>query len=135
MENIIQTTKELGKQIQANEAYIAMNKAREAVDANDDLQKQIQEFTMLKMTLNQELSKEPRDDAKLASLDEQIRTLHKTVTETPVMLAYNDAKLAFDTVVEMVNKILSASLNGQDPETADQIESCGGSCSSCSGCH
>ncbi len=135
MENIIQTTKNLGKQIQANESYIAMNKAREAVDASDDLQQQIQEFTMLKMTLNQELSKEPRDDAKLASLDEQIRTLHKTVTENPVMLAYNDAKLAFDTVVDMVNKILSASLNGQDPETADQIESCGGSCSSCSGCH
>ncbi len=135
MENIIQTTKELGKKIQANEFYIAMNKAREAVDANDELQQQIQEFTMLKMTLNQELSKEPRDDAKLASLDEQIRTLHKTVTENPVMLAYNDAKLAFDSVVDMVNKILSASLNGQDPETADQIESCGGSCSSCSGCH
>ncbi len=135
MENIIQTTKNLGKQIQANEAYIAMNKAREAVDASDELQQQIQEFTMLKMTLNQELSKEPRDDAKIASLDEQIRTLHKTVTENPVMLVYNDAKLAFDTVVDMVNKILSASLNGQDPETADQIESCGGSCSSCSGCH
>ncbi len=135
MENIIQTTKNLGKQIQANEAYIAMNKAREAVDASDELQQQIQEFTMLKMTLNQELSKEPRDDAKIAFLDEQIRTLHKTVTENPVMLVYNDAKLAFDTVVDMVNKILSASLNGQDPETADQIESCGGSCSSCSGCH
>ncbi len=135
MENIILTTKTLGKQIQANESYIAMNKAREAVDASDELQQQIQEFTMLKMTLNQELSKEPRDDAKVASLDEQIRTLHKTVTENPVMLAYNDAKLAFDTVVDMVNKILSASLNGQDPETADQIESCGGSCSSCSGCH
>ncbi len=135
MENIIQTTKELGKQIQANDFYIAMNKAREAVDANDELQQQIQEFTMLKMTLNQELSKEPRDDAKLAALDEQIRSLHKTVTENPVMLAYNDAKLAFDSVVDMVNKILSASLNGQDPETADQIESCGGSCSSCSGCH
>ena len=135
MENIILTTKTLGKQIQANESYIAMNKAREAVDASDELQQQIQEFTMLKMTLNQELSKEPRDDAKVASLDEQIRSLHKTVTENPVMLAYNDAKLAFDTVVDMVNKILSASLNGQDPETADQIESCGGSCSSCSGCH
>lgn len=135
MENIIRTTKDLGKQIQANEHYLAMSKAREAVDASEELQKQIQEFTMLKMTLNQELSKEPRDDAKVASLDEQIRTLHKTVTENPVMLAYNDAKLAFDEVVDAVNRILSASLNGQDPETADQITGCGGSCSSCAGCH
>lgn len=135
MENIINTTKSLGKQIQANEHYIAMAKAREAVDANDELQKQIQEFSMLKMTLNQELSKEPRDDAKVASLDEKIRALHKTVTESPVMAAYNDAKLAFDTVVDMVNRILSASLNGQDPETADQNQECGGSCSSCAGCH
>ncbi|MFA9381109.1 MAG: YlbF family regulator [Acetanaerobacterium sp.] len=134
MENIIRSTKELGKQIQANESYIAMAKAREAVDANDVLQKQIQEFTMLKMSLNQEISKEPRDDAKVAELDEQIRTLHKAVTESPAMLTYNDAKLAFDTVVEKVNQILSASLNGQDPETAD-AQSCGGSCSSCAGCH
>ncbi len=135
MENIIRTTKELGKQIQANEHYIAMSKAREAVDANDELQKQIQEFTLLKMQLNQELSKEPRDDAKVSALDAEIRALHKTVTENPIMVAYNDAKLAFDKVVDMVNRILSASLNGLDPETADQIESCSGSCSSCAGCH
>ena len=37
--------------------------------------------------------------------------------------------------MEKVNQILVAAINGMVPETADQVSSCGGSCSTCGGCH
>ncbi|HAN44494.1 MAG TPA: YlbF family regulator, partial [Ruminococcaceae bacterium] len=34
-----------------------------------------------------------------------------------------------------VNQIIVGSVNGQDPDSIEEQSSCGGSCSSCSGCH
>ena len=52
------------------------------------------------------------------------------------MTAYNEAREALDAVLKRVNAIIALSAEGDDPETADLTEdSCGGSCSSCAGCH
>ena len=52
------------------------------------------------------------------------------------MVAYNDAKEAFDPIATRVLAIIQQSAEGADPETADYTQSsCSGSCSTCGGCH
>ncbi len=135
MQEIITAVKELGKLIQANESYKVMEVAREQVDNDDELQKAIGEFTLSKQALNQEISKEPRDEEKIKEYDDRIRALHKEIMQNPNMTAFDNAKNDFDEVVGKINQILTASINGFDPETADLEHNCGGGCSSCSGCH
>ncbi len=135
MEQIILKAKELGKLIQADETYLAMAKAKEMVDADTKLQDMIGEFNLSKMSLNQELSKEDRDQQKVTDLDTKIRTLHGEIMQNPNMVLYSETQEELDTIISKINAILSASLNGMDPETADEMHSCGGSCSSCAGCH
>ena len=51
------------------------------------------------------------------------------------MIAYNDAKAAFDVVANRVLAIVQQSAEGADPETADYSQSsCSGSCATCGGC-
>ena len=45
------------------------------------------------------------------------------------------AKQEMDTLLKRVNAIIMQSAEGEDPETTDYVESCGGDCGSCGGCH
>ena len=135
MEQIIKMAKELGKLIQADESYLAMARAKEMVDADEKLQEMIGEFNLSKMSLNQELSKEDRNQEKVTGLDSKIRSLHGEIMQNPNMVLYGETQEELDQIINKINTILSASLNGMDPETADEEHSCGGSCSSCAGCH
>ncbi len=54
----------------------------------------------------------------------------------PNMAAFNAAKNAMDGMLAEINNIITASANGEDPETCpSQPSGCSGSCSTCGGCH
>jgi hypothetical protein len=49
---------------------------------------------------------------------------------------FNAAKEGMDSLMNQINHIITMAANGEDPETCGTGEiSCGGNCSSCSGCH
>ena len=102
--DIIEKARELGKLIQQEESYIALQKAQADADADMELQNLIGDFNMKRMSINN-------------------------------MIAYNEAKDAFDMVANRVLAIVQQSAEGADPETADySTSSCSGSCSTCGGC-
>ncbi|MBC8569643.1 YlbF family regulator [Zongyangia hominis] len=131
--DIIKMAREMGKAIQQDENYLALMKAKDVIDNDEVLQKQISEFNLKKMDLNQELGKEDKDQDKLTSLDREIKELYQSIIGNEQMIAFNEAKQAIDTMMNQVSQILMLSVNGQDPDT--ELSSCSGSCSSCSGCH
>lgn len=133
--DIIKMTRELGKLIQQDERYIAYNKAKDANDEDKELQQLIGEFNMKRIELNTEMSKDEKDSEKLKELDEQIKALYAKVMENKNMSAFNDAKTAMDNMLSEINTIITMCANGEDPETCSAQHSCGGSCSSCGGCH
>ena len=134
--DIIELTRELGKAIQADERYLAMEIARQNSDNDEELQKLIGEFNLKRMAINNEASKEDRDEAKLHELNTELRDVYTKTMQNKNMIAYNQAKEHMDNMLKRINAILSISADGGDPETADLTEdACGGSCSSCSGCH
>lgn len=133
--DIIEKARELGKLIQQEESYIALQKAQADADADMDLQNLIGDFNMKRMSINNEASKKDKDSDKLAFLNSQMREDYSKIMSNKNMIAYNEAKDAFDMVANRVLAIVQQSAEGADPETADySTSSCSGSCSTCGGC-
>ena len=88
------------------------------------------------LSSNNEAAKDDRDEAKLQQLNSELRETYAKVMQNKNMNAYNEAKELMDNMLKRINAIISISAEGGDPEIADLTEdSCGGSCSSCAGCH
>ncbi|WP_405354955.1 YlbF family regulator [Ruminococcus sp.] len=133
--DIIEKARELGKLIQQEESYIALQKAQADADADMELQNLIGDFNMKRMSINNEASKKDKDSDKLALLNSQMREDYSKIMSNKNMIAYNDAKDAFDVIANRVLAIVQQSAEGADPETADySTSSCSGSCSTCGGC-
>lgn len=133
--DIIKKARELGKLIQQEESYIALQKAQADADADMDLQNLIGDFNMKRMSINNEASKKDKDSDKLALLNSQMREDYSKIMSNKNMIAYNEAKDAFDVIANRVLAIVQQSAEGADPETADySTSSCSGSCSTCGGC-
>lgn len=133
--DIIEKARELGKLIQQEESYIALQKAQADADADMDLQNLIGDFNIKRMSINNEASKKDKDSEKLALLNSQMREDYSKIMSNKNMIAYNEAKDAFDMVANRVLAIVQQSAEGADPETADySTSSCSGSCSTCGGC-
>lgn len=133
--DIIEKARELGKLIQQEESYIALQKAQADADADMELQNLIGDFNMKRMSINNEASKKDKDSDKLTLLNSQMREDYSKIMSNKNMIAYNEAKDAFDMVANRVLAIVQQSAEGADPETADySTSSCSGSCSTCGGC-
>ena len=64
---IIEKARELGVMIQQDERYIAYNVAREANDSDEELQQMINDFNLLRLNLNAEMSKPDKSSEKITS--------------------------------------------------------------------
>lgn len=135
--DVIEITRQLGTAIQEDARYIAYSVARETNDNDTVLQDLIGEFNLQRMALNTEVSKEEKDEAKVAELDSKLRELYGTIMANENMVKFNDAKTAMDELVSSVNGIISMAIEGEDPLTCDpSASSCGSDCGSCGGsCH
>lgn len=133
--DIIEMSREIGKKIQQDDAYLKLQIAKQNSDEDETLQNLIGEFNLKRMAINNEASNKDRDDEKLQELNKQLREVYSQIMENPHMVAYNEAKQGMDTVLQRVMAIITQSAEGEDPETTDYTPSCGGSCSSCGGCH
>ncbi len=134
--DVIEKARELGKLIQADERYKAYVDAKEKNDKDDELQKLINTFTAKRYELNMEMSKTDKDAEKLKELDGVIKNIYGEIMVNPSMAEFNIAKNAMDGMLSEINNIITASANGEDPETCPSKPSgCPGSCESCGGCH
>lgn len=132
--DIIELSRELGRKIQQEESYIGMMEANKAVETDEALQALIGEFNLYKLNLNEKLTASERDEEAIKELNTKMRTLYADIMVNPAMIKLNEAKTAFDAVMNRVFAIVSNSANGEDPNTTD-YHACSGSCDSCGGCH
>ena len=133
--DMMDAARQLGKAIQQDERYLAYAAARQANDADEELQKQIGQFNLLKMQIDEAMDKEPRDDEKVAALNADLRKVYSSILINEHMQAYNAAKMALDEAVRRMNAVIDLCLAGEDPDTCEPAEGCTGSCSTCGGCH
>ena len=122
--------------LQTDPCYLALAAAREANDKDEALQDMIGEFNLARLDLNNEISKDERDDAKVAELNAQVNELYSKIMSTGSVAAYNEAKAEAEALISYIDAILNTAMNGGDTMSVQQPEAgCSGSCSSCSGCH
>lgn len=134
--DIITLARELGKAIQKEETFIKLQEVQSKADADTALQNLIGDFNIKRMAINNEASKKESNQDKLTQLNTEMREVYSKIMSNENMIAYNDAKEAFDAVAGRVLAIVQQSAEGADPETADLSQSsCSGSCESCGGCH
>lgn len=132
--DMIQLAREIGKEIQQDEAYIKMSLAQQVSEEDEELQKLIGEFNQTRMSINNEASKADRDDAKMQQLNKEMRQIYSDIMQNENMAIYNQAKREFDIKLQRVIAIINNSAQGEDPETTDYTPGCTGSCASCGGC-
>jgi len=134
--DIISLAREIGKEIQKDQRYLNMQLAQQNSDDDQQLQNMIGEFNLKRMAINNEAQKEEQDQAKMQSLNQELRAVYAQILQNPNMTAYNSAKEEMDALLKRISAIIGQSADGQDPETTDVEESsCGGNCSSCGSCH
>ena len=109
----IALARELGRAIQQEESYINLKNVQAQADADADLQKLIGEFNTKRMGINEEASKKDRDQQKLTTLNREMREVYSKIMSNENMIAYNEAKEAFDKisnkkVVEGIGRLAEA---------------------------
>ena len=114
---IIEMAREMGKVIQQSDEYKALMEARTASDNDEELQKQIGEFNLVRMKMEIESGKPEPDQNKINELNEQLMSIYTQVMESENMVAFNKAKDVVDHLMNHVTAILTAAVNGEDPDT------------------
>jgi cell fate (sporulation/competence/biofilm development) regulator YlbF (YheA/YmcA/DUF963 family) len=136
MIDTITAARELGKALQNSPEYTAMKAAEKACDADASLQELIGDFNLVRMNLTQETAKSEKDDAKIAELNASLQKVYTDVMGNEHMMNYNIAKQDVEAIMQKVNTVLQAAINGDDVDAVDvEAAGCTGSCSSCAGCH
>lgn len=131
---VIKKARELGVAIQATEEYKSFIAAKERNDADEELQKQIAEFNLLKMQYDAEMQKQDPDKEKIQQINTDITTLYGTIIGGKSMTEYNEAFTAYNELCTKISNIILMCQNGEDPETCEP-SSCTGNCGTCGGCH
>lgn len=134
--DIIETARKLGVEIQNDERYKKYAEAKLANDKDEELQAAIGDFNMIRMSMEQEVSKgDGKDENKMNELNEKLRAAYGKVMRNESMTAYNQAKTALDELVGEIETIISAAISGEDPMTCETHHDCTHDCSTCGGCH
>ena len=134
MEDMLELARELARTLQHDERFIRTQMAQAAADEDEELQSLIGEFNLKRIAVGNETSKEDKDEAKLKTLDGEIRELYALIMANEHMAAYNEAKTELDKLVNDIGTIITMSAQGQDPDEV-QTGGGGGNCAGCSGCH
>lgn len=133
--DIIKSAREMCVELKKDERFIDYINAKEANDKDEELQKLIGEFNLIRMQLDKELSAEDKNEDKINELNNKIREIYSVIMENENMINYNTAKTGLDDLVSQVYSLIDKTIMGEDPLTVDCTVQCTGSCSTCGGCH
>lgn len=134
--NILEAARQLGAALQQDERYIRFAKAKLANDNDENLQKGIGEFNLIRMELDRVMSEDNQDEAKVRELNEKLRTVYAEIMSGSAMAEYNAAKSDLDNVLNDINSVIMQCVEGADPATCEpEVAGCSGSCATCGGCH
>lgn len=114
----------------ASDELKAYNEAKKAYDADEELNKLINEYNVQAAILEQEGRKPEaeRDTALIESISARLREVYDTITESKTLAAMRDAEASLSLIVNAINDAVRFTI---EPEQAN----CTHDCSTCGGCH
>ncbi len=131
--------RELGKEIQKDERFFALQAAARVNDADESLQQKMQEMQLITLKYQQEAEKgEDASQEKISSLQEDYQKMYTEIMSNENMQKYSAAASEMEQMAQYISGMIGLFFDGQDAETCElpkQEEGCTHDCSACGGCH
>lgn len=135
MDKILELSRELGALLQSEQCYKDYMHAKDVNDNDEELQKQIGEFNLVKLSIDEELTKEERDEEKFRELNTKLRQIYSNIMVNESMQAFQKSKAELDRLVAGIYSVIVKCASGEKPSEVTMEDGCSGNCSSCGGCH
>ena len=128
---VAECAKLLGEAIKNDEAALGFNAAKEAYEANEEIQNAIREYSAQRMLLGQEQMKDTamQDAELMQKLQVRIDELYTFVMESPLYKNLMEAQDKLNNLMQAVNSDIQFYAFGERPCTHD-CSSCGADCAS-----
>ena len=129
--------RELGKELQADPRFAALQTAAKANDGDEALQQQMQEMQLITLKYQQEAEKgEESSQERIAELQAEYQDLYTKIMEGENMKNYSAAAAEMEQMAQYISGMIGLFFDGQDPATCElPAENCTHDCCTCGGCH
>ena len=130
--------RELGKEIQADPRFKALQEAAAKNDADENLQKQMQELQLISLKYQQEATKgEEADNERIEELQKEYQSVYEEVMKGENMMNYSAAAAEMEQMAQYISGMIGLFFDGQNPETCELPDpaDCTHDCTTCGGCH
>ena len=130
MDNVFKKTRELGEALLESEVYLQMKDAEDRAMANAEAAQTMADFLEKRGELQSMMQSDNPDPGAMKRLSEELDDLQDRLQMIDDIVALNDARNAFNSLIGQINQVLQFIVTGRMDEPG-----CGGDCGSCSGCH
>ena len=127
---MIKAIEALKEALAESEELKAYNAAKAAYDADEALNKNINEYNVQAAILETEGRKpeSERDTTLVESISARLRDLYDSISESPALAQMREAEAGLSEIVNAINEAVRFTI---EPESAN----CTHDCSTCGGCH
>lgn len=129
MTKIIELAHMLGLEIAKSEEMKNLETAKDAFEANAEIQNKMSEYETDRVLLTQEYSKEEADEKFIADLHARIDGLANEITTNELYIKFTKAQAEVNALMNEVNEEIKFCITGERPSE------CTHDCSTCKGCH
>ena len=131
MDNVFKKTRELGEALLECDVYLRMKDAEDRAMANPEAAQTMAAFLEKRGALQAMMQSDNPDPGAMKRLSEEMDDLQDRLQMVDDIVALNDARNAFNSLIGQINQVLQFIVTGR----MDESGGCAGDCSACSGCH
>ena len=135
--DIIELAKNFGKEIQKTDEYLNLVEAKKNNDNDQELSNLIGEYNLLKFDIGRLLADYQDKQEKIDQKNAGLKEIYDKIMKNSNMIAFNEASDKINNMMNKINKILVAAVNGEDLAFDLEINESkcgGGGCENCFGC-
>ena len=130
MDNVFKKTRELGEALLECDVYLKMKDAEDTAMANPEAARTMAAFLEKRGALQAMMQSDNPDPGAMTRLSEEMDDLQDRLQMVDDIVALNDARNEFNSLIGQINQVLQFIVTGRMDEGG-----CAGDCSACSGCH
>ena len=131
MDNVFKKTRELGEALLECDVYLKMKDAEDTAMANPEAAQTMAAFLEKRGALQAMMQSDNPDPGAMKRISEEMDGLQDRLQMVDDIVALNDARNEFNSLIGQINQVLQFIVTGEMQEPSG----CAGSCASCPGCH
>ena len=130
MDNVFKKTRELGEALLESEVYLRMKDAEDKAMANPEAAQTMAAFLEKRGELQSMMHSDNPDPGAMKRISEEMDDLQDRLQMVDDVVALNDARNEFNSLIGQINQVLQFIVTGRMDESG-----CSGDCGACGGCH